>query len=71
MPCNISPFRGTICLVALMFDLCALPQTLTMLRFSWLSAEALANRRYLQDVFCPVMYRCVMRSSASVPPRNA
>ena len=71
MPCNISPFRGTIRLAALMLDLCAFPQTYTMQRISWLSAEALSNRRYLQGVFCPAMYRCVMRGSGSVPLRKA
>ena len=71
MPCNISPFRGTICLAALMLGLCAFPRTHTMQRISWLSAEALSNRRYLQGVFCPAMYRCVMRGSGSVPPRKA
>ena len=71
MPCNISPFRGTICLAALMLGLCAFPRTHTMRRFSWLSAEALSNRRYLQGVFCPARYRCVMRGSGSVPPRKA
>ena len=71
MPCNISPFRGTICLAALMLGLCAFPRTHTMRRISWLSAEALSNRRYLQGVFCPARYRCVMRGSGSVPPRKA
>lgn len=71
MPCNISPFRGTICLAALMLGLCAFSWTHTMQRISWLSAEALSNRRYLQGVFCPAMYRCVMRGSGSVPHRKA
>ena len=67
---NITPFGGTICLAALIFYLCAPPQTPIMQQFFYVSCRGTLEPPTLTERFMLCYVSLRVRGSTSVPPKE-